>query len=55
MTQWKGIRDVIAFFFGLAGLAHETVVVAPFERPTLMLIFAWLAGAPFFLRWDERK
>jgi hypothetical protein len=53
-TWWPPVRDVLLFFGGLAGIAHETVI-AETERPTLLLLFAAMSGLPAFLRSDERR
>jgi hypothetical protein len=47
-------RDTLLFLGGLAGAAHETLI-APVERPTLLILFAGMMGLPAFLRADERK
>lgn len=54
MAQWPVIRDLTLFVGGLAGVAHETLIVQV-ERPTLLLLFAAMMGLPMFLRADERN
>lgn len=53
MPRWKNLRDIMLFLAGMAGVFHETVVVAT-ERPTLLLMFAAMMGLPAFLRTDEK-
>jgi hypothetical protein len=53
-TRWRWSRDSILFFAGLAGILHETVRDGV-ERPSLLLLFATMAGLPAFLRLDERR
>ena len=53
-SWWPTVRDMLLFMGGLAGIAHETLVT-DVERPTLLLLFAAMAGLPAFLRSDERR
>lgn len=46
-------RDGVLFVVGLAGIAHETVVMNA-ERPSLLVLFAGMVGLPAFIRKDER-
>lgn len=46
-----GCRDVALFFGGLAGLYHETYVVAASD-PQLLVLFAAMIGLPAFIRKD---
>lgn len=56
MKRWLLIRDVVLFFAGLGGVAHETLLTgAGIERPTLLLLFAAMMGLPMFLRADESR
>jgi hypothetical protein len=52
-NRWPIIRDIILFFGGVAGVAHETLAAAP-ERPTLLILFAAMMGLPAFLRQDDK-
>jgi hypothetical protein len=52
--MWHALRDIILFFAGLGGVAHETLI-ATTERPTLLLLYAAMMGLPMFLRADERR
>ena len=54
MTNWPLARDVILFFGGLGGVAHETLI-SHVERPTLLLLFAAMMGLPAFLGRDEKR
>jgi hypothetical protein len=45
---WPFARDVILFFAGLAGIAHQTLV-APTPSESLLVLFAAMAGLPAFL------
>ena len=47
-------RDSILFVAGLAGIGYETLAQAG-ERPTLLLLFAAMAGLPAFLTTDESR
>lgn len=47
MKRWAPIRDIALFVFGLAGIAHETLI-ARAERPSLLLLFAAMLGLPAF-------
>jgi len=51
-VRWS--RDSVLFIVGLLGIAHETLV-SVVERPSLLLLFATMAGLPAFLRMDERR
>lgn len=53
MKNWPLIRDLILFFGGLAGVAHETFTSSPPDS-TLLLVFAAMMGLPAFLRQDEK-
>jgi hypothetical protein len=48
VERWPLIRDGILFFAGLAGVAHETVVLQ-IERPALLFLFGAMLGLPAFL------
>lgn len=50
---WPFLRDVLLFFGGLAGTAHE-VVTAGAERPVLLGFLAAMMGLPLFLAADRR-
>lgn len=50
--QTKGLRDGILFVFGLMGITYETIVEHT-DRPTLLIVFAGMAGLPVFLHKDE--
>lgn len=52
--NWPTVRDVLLFIGGMAGIVHETLL-APTERPTLLLLFAAMVGLPAFLRADDRR
>ena len=54
LPSWPWWRDIILFFGGLAGIVNETMRQGT-ERPTLLLLFAAMAGLPAFLRSDERR
>ena len=47
-------RDIILFVAGILGLVYETVVTGG-ERPTLIIAFLGMCGAPIFLRTDEAQ
>jgi hypothetical protein len=51
--EWPFIRDVVLFVCGLAGIAHETLVSSA-PDPSLLVLFAAMAGLPAFLNKDER-
>ena len=51
MPPWPRLRTVILFFFALAGIAWETLFENS-ERPTLLILFAMMAGLPVFLPED---
>lgn len=51
---WPAVRDVLLFFGGMAGFAHETVIQAG-ERPSLLILCAAMMGLPAFLRADEQR
>lgn len=53
-TAWPLVRDMILFFGGFAGVAHETLV-SSLERPALLILFAAMMGLPAFLRSDEKR
>lgn len=56
MKNWPVYRDMILFFAGLAGVAHETLLTSgASERPTLLLLFGAMMGLPVVLRADERR
>ena len=55
MKEWPAIRDILLFTGGLAGVFHETVLVAGPERPTLLILFAAMMGLPAFLLKDEKN
>lgn len=46
-------RDVTLFLFGLAGIAHETLIAAT-PDPSLLFLFGGMVGLPAFLRRDEK-
>ena len=48
------IRDVALFTAGLAGIAHETLVMKA-DRPQLLLLFAAMVGLPSVLRRGRRN
>jgi hypothetical protein len=50
----RNIRSTVLFVFGLAGFAHETLM-AHGERPTLLVVFAAMAGLPKILSIDEQR
>lgn len=52
--RWPVVRDLILFFAGLGGVAHETLIGSA-DRPTLLLLFGAMMGLPIFLRADERR
>lgn len=55
LGKWRGItRDGVLFVIGILGIAHETLVSGPSERPTLLLLFGAMVGLPLFLRADDR-
>lgn len=47
-------RDTFLVIFGVLGLTWETVQAHP-PNDALITVFGSLAGAPFFLRADERR
>lgn len=49
MERWPQIRDVILFFAGLAGAAHETIVME-IDRPALLFLCGAAMGLPAFLK-----
>lgn len=48
----RNLRDAILFIVGIAGIIYETVATGG-ERPTLIIAFLGMCGAPIFLRTDE--
>jgi hypothetical protein len=52
--RWPFVRDVLLFFAGLGGVAHELLLTNS-ERPTLLLLFGAMMGLPLFLRADEGR
>lgn len=50
----QGWRDVTLFVTGLGLIVHEAVLRHGPERPTLLVLYAGMVGAPAFLRSDER-
>lgn len=44
---WQKTRDVILFFGGLVGVAHETLSAVP--NGQLLILFAAMMGLPAFL------
>lgn len=46
-------RDTILFVIGVSGIIYETLSNG-IERPTLLLIFAGMAGLTGFMRNDEK-
>jgi hypothetical protein len=54
-SWWKFARDALLFLGGLAGVAHETVVMDRVERPFLLAVFASMMGLPKFLEVLERR
>lgn len=50
--DWKDIREVILFFAGLAGVAHETIQYGT-ERPSFLVLFAGMMGLPLYLAKDK--
>jgi hypothetical protein len=54
VPRWRDLRDVILFFSGLLGVAHQTLV-APSPNPSLLVLFAAMMGLTAFLRQDEKK
>ena len=52
--MWPAVRDVILFFGGLVGVAHEALASGT-PDPTLLLLYAAMMGLPAFLRQDERR
>lgn len=54
LIKWPVIRDIVLFFGGLGGVAHETLVSTT-DRPTLLLLFAAMMGLPAFLRQDAKN
>lgn len=48
----RNLRDAILFVVGIAGIIYETVATGG-ERPTLIIAFLGMCGAPIFLRTDE--
>jgi hypothetical protein len=54
MERWPFLRDVLLFFAGLAGIAHQTLI-APQPSESLLVLFAAMCGLPAFLRQDERR
>lgn len=47
------MRAVVLFFFGLGGIAWETVVEDT-DRPTLLILFGMMAGLPIFINAEDR-
>lgn len=54
MNRWPFIRDILLFFAGLAGVAHETLT-EKVDRPQLLVMFAGMLGLPAFLRKNGDK
>lgn len=52
--RFKLTRDLLLFFVGLAGVAHETLLTTT-ERPALLILFSAMMGLPAFLRADEKR
>jgi len=50
----RTLRDIILFVVGIAGIVYETVATGG-ERPTLIIAFLGMCGAPVFLRTDEAQ
>ena len=53
-TRRRVSRDSILFVAGLAGIAHE-ILVLDGERPSVLILLATMAGLPAFLGFDERR
>lgn len=53
MTKWPLIRDILLFFAGLAGVAHEALFTTT-DRPELLILYAAMMGLPAFLNADKR-
>lgn len=53
MPGWPQLRDMILFFGGLGGVAHETFLAST-DRPELLIVFAAMMGLPAFLQADQR-
>ena len=49
---WPFARDVILFVCGIAGIAHQTLVVKE-PNPSLLVLFAGMTGLPVVLRKDS--
>jgi hypothetical protein len=52
MKSWPALRDVLLFFAGAAGMAHETLST-PTPREVLIIAFMTMMGLPFFIRADD--
>lgn len=48
------VRNLILLVFGLAGIAHQTLI-ADVDRPVLLAIFGGFCGLPIFLNRDEKR
>ncbi len=55
LEQWRDLRDVLLFFGGLAGIAHETLIWSGEERYFLLVLFAGMVGLTGFLRTDGKE
>lgn len=52
MNNWPQIREVILFFGGLVGIAHETLTYGV-ERPSFLVLFAGMIGLPLWIAKDK--
>lgn len=53
LPPWPVLRTTTLFFFGLGGIAWETVVEKT-DRPTLLILFGMMAGLPIFINAEDK-
>lgn len=54
MKRWPEMRDVLLFFGGSLGMAHETLWTKS-PREVLIIAFMTMMGLPFFIRADHHE
>jgi hypothetical protein len=54
-ARWVFTRNVLLFIGGMAGVYNELVIRHGAERPTTLILLAWMLGAPFVLPGSKEK
>ena len=53
--RWIFTRNIALFIAGIAAAFNELVLRSGNERPTSLILIAWMLGAPFVLPGSKEK